>query len=140
MLGEIADMEIEILASPKPPTVAVGSSGWLGLFFIGRWRLAALLQLFFYLSKLIVTLLRPVLGGTRASQEEETKDAGGNVHGRKLFWLRELSEVTSLPNVRDEPRATSGQAAFLPNEKASSSALGLCEIGAPVSALALASG
>ena len=36
MVGDVADMKIEILAWPKSRTVAVGSSVWLGGFFIGR--------------------------------------------------------------------------------------------------------
>ena len=44
-----------------------------------------------------------------------------------------------MPNVKDEPRAPAGEP-LSSNEKARSSALGLCEIAALVSALALAAG
>jgi hypothetical protein len=34
MVGEVMDMKIEILASPKPLTVAIGSDAWFGLMHL----------------------------------------------------------------------------------------------------------
>jgi hypothetical protein len=38
--------------------------------------------------ELAVTLLRPVLGGVRATENENPEDAGGDVHGRRKSSYR----------------------------------------------------